>query len=84
MLRTLQGVYRNGQIELDEAPKDVRNDTAVIVTFLESGLADLTSYNINREEAAVLRKNLASFAEEWDSPEMDIYNDKALRHTLGL
>jgi len=75
MLRTLQGVYRNGQVELDEAPEDVRNDTTVIVTFLESGLADLTSYNINREEAAALRENLASFAEEWDSPEMDIYND---------
>jgi len=75
MLRTLQGVYRNGQIELDEAPDGVRNDTTVIVTFLESGLADLASYNINREEAAALRERLTPFAEEWDSPEMDIYNN---------
>ncbi len=75
MLRTLQGVYRDGQIELNEAPEDVRNDTTVIVTFLELGLVDLTSYNINREEAAALRESLASFVEEWDSSEMDIYND---------
>ena len=75
MLRTLQGIYRNGQIELYEAPDGVRNDTTVIVTFLESGLADLASYNINQEEAAALRERLAPFAEEWDSPEMDIYND---------
>ena len=35
MLKSVEGVYRDGKIELTEFPGDVRNDTRVIVTFLE-------------------------------------------------
>jgi hypothetical protein len=37
MLKSVEGVYRDGKIELTEFPGDVRNDTPVIVTFLETG-----------------------------------------------
>ena len=34
MLTTIQGVYRNGNIELDEEPQAIAEGTPVIVTFL--------------------------------------------------
>jgi len=38
MLRTLEGVYRGGKIEIKQAPDDVRDETLVLVTFLEQDL----------------------------------------------
>ena len=35
MLKSIQGVYRKGKIEIAEVPDDVQDDTPVIVTFLE-------------------------------------------------
>ncbi|NER99304.1 MAG: hypothetical protein F6J86_36710 [Symploca sp. SIO1B1] len=40
MLKTIEGIYQNGQIELTELPQDVSNDTQVLVTFLEAGKLD--------------------------------------------
>lgn len=56
-------------------------DTPVIVTFLTAYTVDLQSRGIDRNEALVLRERLAAFAEEWDSPEMDIYDHYDLGHT---
>lgn len=36
---------------------------------------DLESQGIDREQAQVLRTSLATFSEDWDSPEMSIYDD---------
>lgn len=74
MLTTVKGTYRNGQIELQEPPVDVLDDTPVIVTFLNSKDVDLRAVGISEEEAAELRGALARF-EDWNAPEMDIYND---------
>lgn len=38
MLRTLEGVYRGGKVEIKQAPDDVRDETRVLVTFLEPNL----------------------------------------------
>ena len=75
MLKSVEGIYRDGKIELVEQPTDVRDDTRVIVTFLGSSYIDLGSREIGQEQAAELRSRLAAFGEEWDSPEMDIYDD---------
>lgn len=75
MLRSIEGVYRNGKIELEEVPEDISDDTRVIVTFLESRSIDLRARGIDKTQAAELRNQLARFAEDWDSPEMDIYDD---------
>ncbi|HEY9749006.1 MAG TPA: hypothetical protein V6C63_10020 [Allocoleopsis sp.] len=37
MLRTVEGVYQNGQIELAELPQNVSDRVQVLVTFLEPG-----------------------------------------------
>lgn len=75
MLVSVHGVYRHGKIELMEQPRMMREETQVVVTFLESGLVDLPTRWINKSQAAELRAQLAAFAAEWDSPEMNIYDN---------
>jgi len=75
VLKSVEGVYRKGQIELVEVPGDVRDETRVIVTFLQSGTIDLRARGIDEAQAAELRARLAAFAEDWNSPEMDVYDD---------
>lgn len=74
MLKTLEGTFRGGKIELPEMPCDVREGTPVIVTFLTPSLIDLRARGIDEAQAADLRARLATFAEDWDSPEMSIYD----------
>ena len=74
MLTSLEGVYRNGRVELTENPHDVPEGTTVIVTFLKSYDIDLKSRGIDIEQAKILRASLATFSEDWDSPEMSIYD----------
>ena len=58
MLKSVEGVYRDGKIELSEFPGDVRNDTRVIVTFLETDHIDLRARGIDETQAAELRAQL--------------------------
>ena len=75
MLNSIEGTYRNGKIELAEVPSNIDDDTRVIVTFLKSGSIDLRKRGIDEAQAADLRSRLSTFAEDWNSPEMDIYDD---------
>jgi hypothetical protein len=75
MLTSVEGVYRNGHIELTEHSNDLREGARVIVTLIESSSIDLATQGINPEQAEILRTNLATFAEDWNSPEMSIYDD---------
>ncbi len=74
MLKAVKGVYRNGQVELLESPPE-GGDGRVIVTFLESDPVSLAERGIDEPQAADLRHRLAAFAEDWDRPEMDSYDD---------
>lgn len=75
MYTSIAGIYRNGRVELKERPGHVREETQVIVTFLDENGVDLRAHGIDEEQAAELRARLAPFAADWDSPEMDIYDD---------
>jgi hypothetical protein len=75
MFRTVEGIYRNGRVQFDETPGGVPDGTRVLVTFLTSVPVDLAERGIDEAAARELRARLVTFAEEWDSPEMDIYND---------
>lgn len=75
MLRSVEGVYRDGRIELDDVPNDMPDDTRVIVTFLETDHVDLRERAINETQAAELRAQMQTFAEDWDSPEMALYDN---------
>jgi hypothetical protein len=89
MLTAIRGIYRDGKIELAEIPINVRAETPVVVTFLEPGYIDLRARGIDEAQAADLRARLATFVEDWESPDVIgslpmIKVDVALRHTLGL
>ena len=75
MFKSVEGVYRNGKIELTELPEDVGDETHVIVTFLGTRDIDLRARGIDAAQAAELRTSLGSFAEEWNSPEMTLYDN---------
>ncbi len=75
MLTTIEGVYRDGKIEFSQMPRDVCDGTPVIVTFLPSHSVDLQERGINQAQAEVLRAQLATFAEDWESPEMNVYDN---------
>ncbi len=75
MLTTLQGVYRKGKIVLNADPSDIPDETPVIVTFLGVEGIDLRARGISEEQASALRSQLSSFAEEWDSSEMSVYDN---------
>lgn len=75
MFKTFEGIYRNGKIELTEPPEEVPDDTRVMVTFLERPGISLKDRGIDEGQAAELRNRLASFAEEWESPEMSPYDN---------
>jgi hypothetical protein len=75
MLKSVKGIYRDGKVVLLETPGDL-TEGKVIVTFLaESGLVELQSRGIDREQAGDLRIRLSRFAEDWERPEMDAYDD---------
>ena len=86
MLQAVEGIYRNGKIELLEEPSAVEG-MRVIVTFLDKPAGsvgpvaganspiDLESRGISIEQAADLRSRLQAFAEGWNSPEMDVYDE---------
>ena len=74
MLTSIEGTYRNGQITLKEPPANFADEVPVIVTFIHSGDVDLRAQGIGQAEAAELRAALSTF-EDWDEPEMDVYDD---------
>ena len=59
MQATIEGIYRRGKV----------------ITFLPPGTIDLRARGIDEAQAAEMRARLASFAEDWESPEMDIYDN---------
>jgi hypothetical protein len=40
MLRTVEGIYQNGQIELTDVPNGISDRTQVLVTFLDAATLD--------------------------------------------
>ncbi len=75
MLKSIEGVYRYGKIELLEPGADAE-DARVVVTFLPSpSSVNLSERNLDSSQAAELRARLRSFAEDWDRPEMDVYDE---------
>ena len=83
MLTTVEGIYRDGHVELMELPENISQQATetvrVIVTFLPpfriDSPIDLRTRQIDEAQAAELRARLQSFTAEWDAAEMDIYDD---------
>jgi hypothetical protein len=75
MLKSVEGVFRNGKVELLE-PAPQADESRVVVTFLPSRASvNLAERGIDPAAAASLRARLRAFAEDWDRPEMDVYDE---------
>jgi hypothetical protein len=74
-MTSVQGTYREGKVELTEVPAGIHGPTPVIVTFLNGGPVDLHALGLDETQAAELRARLGTFAEDWNSPGMDAYDD---------
>jgi hypothetical protein len=71
--KTVEGIYRDGKVELFETPSNV-DDVRVLVTFLPEGAVNLADHGIDEAQAASLRSRLSAFAEDWELPEMGAYD----------
>jgi hypothetical protein len=71
--KTVEGIYRDGKVELLETPSNIE-EARVIVTFLPDGAVNLSERGIDESQAASLRTRLGAFAEDWDLPEMRVYD----------
>ena len=75
MLKSIEGVFRDGRIELLE-PAPQSEESRVLVTFLPSGKGVLLKdRGIDAAQAADLRGRLSTFSADWSAPEMDIYDE---------
>jgi hypothetical protein len=75
MLTTVEGIYRDGKVELLQSPNHLP-PTRVLVTFLPAdGPIDLRARGIDEKQAAELRWGFGAAADDWDRPEMDVYNE---------
>jgi hypothetical protein len=75
MVKSVEGIYRNGRVDLVE-PLTEAEGSRVIVTWVQPTEAvDLRERGIDEGQAADLRRRLAAFAEDWERPEMAIYDD---------
>lgn len=78
MLQAVEGVFRNGKVELLQTPVNI-NEARVIVTFLQhdQGLQELATFT--PDEIADLRGRLVAWAEDWNAPGMEAYDDYETR-----
>jgi hypothetical protein len=74
MLTSVEGIFQDGEVTLAEpAPEGASG--RVIVTFLpEPRLIDLRQRGIGKEQAEDLRARLSAISEDWQRPEMDVYD----------
>lgn len=70
---TVEGIYKNGQIILTETPMEVA-ESKVLVTFLDAKQINLLERGIDKQQAVELRAKLNTIAEDWNRPEMDVYD----------
>ncbi|HEX9545055.1 MAG TPA: hypothetical protein VF955_07710 [Pyrinomonadaceae bacterium] len=71
--KTIEGIFRNGKIELAEIPLDVE-EARVIVTFLSDRAVNLADLGIDEAQATNLSARLRAFADDWERPEMEAYD----------
>ena len=75
MIKSVEGIYRNGKVELVE-PLTEAEGSRVIVTWVDPAeRVDLRERGIDESQAADLRRRLAPFAEDWDRPEIAAYDE---------
>jgi hypothetical protein len=79
MVKSVEGIYRNGKVELVEPLMEAEGSRVIVTWVHPAEPVDLRERGIPEPEAADLRRRLATFAEDWDRPEMAVYDDLPTR-----
>ncbi len=75
MVKSVEGIYRDGKIELMEPMAEAEGSRVIVTWFQPSGTVDLRELGIDEARAHDLRHRLSTFAEDWDRPEMAAYDE---------
>ena len=75
MVKSVEGIYRNGKVELVEPPAEAEGSRVIVTWVHAAEPIDLRERGINESQAADLRRRLAGFMEDWDRPEMAAYDE---------
>jgi hypothetical protein len=78
MIQSVEGVFRNGKVELLEEPANI-DEARVIVTFLPDTFGPAGGPSFTCEEIADLRGKLAAWEHDWNAPGMEAYDDYETR-----
>ena len=74
MLKTMEGIYRDGKVEFTEKPPKVR-EARVIVTFLPLRSSKVEAPKLTFSEVSELRGKLSAWEEDWNAPGMEAYDE---------
>ena len=74
MLKTIEGVYSQGRVELAEAPEELETSRVLVTLLPDQASHQLSDYGIGEAQAADLRARFKSFEEDWNRPDMDGYD----------
>lgn len=79
---TIEGIVRNGKIELLGYPDTIADETHVLITVLTPQQPADQVLAMTPEEAADLRHRLHCFTDDWLDPSMDGYDtyDATITH----
>jgi hypothetical protein len=75
MAKSVEGIYRNGKVELLQPLEEAEGSRVIVTLMRAAGPVDLRERGIGESQATDLRRRLARFAEDWDRPEMAAYDD---------
>ena len=78
-MKSVEGIYRNGKVELTEPIAEAEGAHVIVTWFQPNNTVDLRDKGIDESQAADLRQRLSSIAEDWDRPEMNVYDNLPAR-----
>ena len=78
MIQSVEGIFRNGKVELLEMPENI-GEARVIVTFLPESIGPAGGPSFTPGEVAELRGKLAAWEEDWNAPGMEDYDAYEVR-----
>jgi len=79
MVKSVEGIYRKGTVELLEPLPEAEGSRVIVTLVRPAEPVDLREKGIDESQAADLRHRLALFAEDWDRPEMAAYDELSPR-----
>jgi hypothetical protein len=82
MIKTVEGIFRDGKVELLETPESI-DGARVFVTFLPLVAGPVEELSFTPDEIADLRAKLAAWEEDWQAPGMEAYDDYEARRRVA-